>query len=54
MPTVSGAEWLNALWPELRLPVGVRCAWEELHPVLALEDVAGGKVCALAMRAHTP
>lgn len=25
---------LISLWPELRLPAGVRCAWEELHPVL--------------------
>jgi len=25
---------LMPVWPELRLPAGVRCAWEELHPVL--------------------
>lgn len=25
---------LISLWPELRLPAGVRRAWEELHPVL--------------------
>ena len=32
-------EYLNygtliSLWPSLRLPAGVRRAWEELHPVL--------------------
>jgi hypothetical protein len=25
---------LVGLWPQLRLPAGVRRAWEELHPVL--------------------
>jgi hypothetical protein len=25
---------LIGLWPDLRLPAGVRRAWEELHPVL--------------------
>lgn len=25
---------LIGLWPQLRLPSGVRRAWEELHPVL--------------------
>jgi len=25
---------LISLWPSLRLPAGVRRAWEELHPVL--------------------
>ena len=25
---------LMRLWPDLRLPAGVRRAWEELHPVL--------------------
>jgi hypothetical protein len=25
---------LIILWPDLRLPAGVRRAWEELHPVL--------------------
>jgi hypothetical protein len=25
---------LTSLWPGLRLPAGVRRAWEELHPVL--------------------
>ncbi len=25
---------LISLWPELRLPAGVRLAWEELHPTL--------------------
>jgi hypothetical protein len=25
---------LISLWPDLRLPAGVRRAWEELHPVL--------------------
>jgi hypothetical protein len=25
---------LISLWPRLRLPAGVRRAWEELHPVL--------------------
>lgn len=25
---------LISLWPDLRLPAGVRQAWEELHPVL--------------------
>lgn len=25
---------LIRLWPDLRLPAGVRRAWEELHPVL--------------------
>ena len=37
--------YLNAavladLWPDLRLPRGVRRAWEELHPSLALPVVA--------------
>ena len=27
---------LVSLWPELRLPAGVRRAWEELHPVLRM------------------
>jgi hypothetical protein len=26
---------LLRLWPDLRLPAGVRRAWEELHPILA-------------------
>lgn len=26
---------LRAIWPDLRLPRGVRLAWEELHPSLA-------------------
>ena len=25
---------LMRLWPDLRLPAGVRCAWEEVHPIL--------------------
>jgi len=25
---------LISLWPDLRLPAGVRRAWEELHPIL--------------------
>jgi hypothetical protein len=25
---------LMRLWPDLRLPAGVRRAWEELHPIL--------------------
>jgi hypothetical protein len=29
---------LRAIWPDLRLPRGVRQAWEELHPSLALRD----------------
>jgi hypothetical protein len=38
-------EYLNAavlaeLWPDLRLPRGVRQAWEELHPSLAALVVA--------------
>jgi hypothetical protein len=32
---LNGAE-LRAIWPALRLPRGVRRAWEELHPSLAL------------------
>lgn len=33
-------EILVELWPELRLPRGVRQAWEELHPALALSVAA--------------
>jgi hypothetical protein len=32
---------LVGLWPQLRLPVGVRRAWEELHPVLRPAAAAG-------------
>jgi hypothetical protein len=28
------SDLLVSLWPQLRLPAGVRRAWEELHPVL--------------------
>jgi len=33
---------LAQLWPDLRLPRGVRRAWEELHPSLAPLPVAAG------------
>jgi hypothetical protein len=32
---------LVGLWPQLRLPAGVRRAWEELHPVLRPAAAAG-------------
>ena len=34
------AEILGGLWPGLRLPKGVRQAWEELHPSLAVSVAA--------------
>jgi hypothetical protein len=33
-------EILVGLWPDLRLPKGVRRAWEELHPALAVSVAA--------------
>ena len=40
LTTYLNAEVLQAIWPGLCLPQGVRRAWEELHPSLAL-SVAG-------------
>lgn len=36
LTTYLNGEVLAAIWPELRLPRGVRRAWDELHPSLAL------------------
>ncbi|HSR82586.1 MAG TPA: hypothetical protein VLM11_00210 [Streptosporangiaceae bacterium] len=30
---------LISMWPDLRLPAGVRQAWEEIHPVLRTRPV---------------
>lgn len=35
LTTYLNGEVLAAIWPDLRLPRGVRQAWEELHPSLA-------------------
>jgi hypothetical protein len=45
-------EVLRALWPDLSLPRGVRRAWEELHPALAL-PVAASPVVASPVVAST-
>jgi hypothetical protein len=50
-------EVLAAIWPDLRLPRGVRRAWEELHPSLALpvvaSPVAASPVAASTVAAST-